>query len=220
MLPDPASSFLINKAIAGARNISAVADVRLPITPAILYKLIQATQHCFTSAYKALMMRAMMVLAFKAFLRVGEMAPRCKSNSKDCLQYSDIIIASGTITVYFKRFKHSTNRGPQTLTIKGDLIDGTHINPIGVMQEFVHNRGSIQAALFCFPDGSPIIRRYFDNYLKSLLGFCGLDSTHFKGHSFRIGAATAAAMRGDSYAQIRASGRWASDAFRRYIRIA
>ena len=43
MLPDPASSFLINKAIAGARNISAVADVRLPITPAILYKLIQAT---------------------------------------------------------------------------------------------------------------------------------------------------------------------------------
>ena len=82
MLPDPASSFLINQAIAGARNISAVADVRLPITPAILYKLIQATQHCFTSAYKALMMRAMMVLAFKAFLRVGEMAPRCKSNSR------------------------------------------------------------------------------------------------------------------------------------------
>ena len=108
MLPDPASSFLINKVIAGERNMSAVADVRLPITPAILYKLIHATQHCFTSAYKALMMRAMVVLAFKAFLRVGEMASRCKSNT-DCLQYSDITTASGTITVYFKRFKHSTS---------------------------------------------------------------------------------------------------------------
>ena len=144
MLPDPASSLLINKAIAGARNT--VADVRLPITPAILYKLIQATQHCFTSAYKALMMHAMMVLAFKAFLRVGEMASRCKSNSKHCLQYSNIIIASGTIVVYFKRFKHSTSHGPHTLTIKGNLIDGTHINPIGIMQEFLQTRGRMHKA--------------------------------------------------------------------------
>ncbi len=39
-----------------------------------------------------------------------------------------------------------------------------------------------------------------------------------KGHSFRIGAATFAAERGFSDAQIRSMGRWQSDAFRKYIR--
>ena len=41
-----------------------------------------------------------------------------------------------------------------------------------------------------------------------------------KGHSFRIGAATSTVLRDESDAQIRAASRWASDAFRKYIRIA
>ena len=64
-----------------------------------------------------------------------------------------------------------------------------------------------------------MLRREFDAILKRLLELCGLSSKVFKGHSFRIGAATSAALRGESDAQIRAAGRWASDAFRRYIRI-
>ena len=43
-------------------------------------------------------------------------------------------------------------------------------------------------------------------------------STRYKGHSFRIGAATFAAECGFSDAQIRLMGRWQSDAFRKYIR--
>ena len=56
--------------------------------------------------------------------------------------------------------------------------------------------------------------------LKRLFGFCGYQTTAFKGRSFRIGADTAAALRGESEAQIRAVGRWTSDAFKKYIRIA
>ncbi|KAK2171495.1 hypothetical protein NP493_1057g00037 [Ridgeia piscesae] len=65
-----------------------------------------------------------------------------------------------------------------------------------------------------------MLRREFDVALKQLLIFCGYQTSAFKGHSFRIGAATAAALWGESDAQIRAAGRWTSDAFRRYIRIA
>ena len=55
--------------------------------------------------------------------------------------------------------------------------------------------------------------------LKHLLELCGLSIKVFKGHSFRIGEATSAALRGESDAQIRSAGRWASDAFRKCIRI-
>ena len=78
----------------------------------------------------------------------------------------------------------------------------------------------MQASLFAYPDGSPMLRSEFDVSLKRLLGFCGYQTSAFKGHSFRIGAATAAALRGESDAQIRAAGRWTSDAFKKYIRIA
>ena len=47
----------------------------------------------------------------------------------------------------------------------------------------------------------------------------GLDSTRYKSHSFRISAASFAAERGMSDAQIRALGRWKSNAFLKYIRI-
>ena len=47
---------------------------------------------------------------------------------------------------------------------------------------------------------------------------CGLNPTQYKGHSFRIGAATLAAESGLSDAQIRLLGRWKSDSFRKYIR--
>ena len=65
-----------------------------------------------------------------------------------------------------------------------------------------------------------MLRREIDVILKRLVEFCGLNTKVLKGHSFRIGAATSAALRGVSDAQVRAVGRWASDAFRKYIRIA
>ena len=56
-------------------------------------------------------------------------------------------------------------------------------------------------------------RRELDAELRQLLTFCGLKMSVFKGHSFRIGAASAAAFRGRSDAQIRAMCRWPSYAF-------
>ena len=65
-----------------------------------------------------------------------------------------------------------------------------------------------------------MLRHEFDVSLKRLLEFCSYQTNAFKGYSFRIGAATAAALRGESDAQIRAAGRWTSDAFKKYIGIA
>ena len=59
----------------------------------------------------------------------------------------------------------------------------------------------------------------FTEKLSMAIKYCGLDSSRYKGHTFRIGAASHAADEGMSDAQIRALGRWKSNAFQKYIRI-
>ena len=165
------------------------------------------------------MMRMIMVLAFQAYLRIGEIIPRSKSDVHGCLRLGDVVIVEDVLAVNFLHFKHSAKQGPQTLRVKKTLIDGTNIDPFNILQEFLIARGYVQAPLCSRPDGTPMVRHEFDAALKYLLIFSGLNTSHFKGHSLRIGSA-AAAMRGVSDAQIRAAGRWSADAFKRYIRLA
>ena len=219
-LADPSHCFAVTKVLAGVRSLGAVPDVRLPVTLPVLSRLVHALPALFSSRYKCLMLRAMMVLAFKAYLRIGEMVPRSRSMVRGCLHVDDVLISGDLITLSFRRFKHSSIQGPQSLQIQGACSPGSSIYVAAFLRDFLRARGAKQALLFAYPDGSPMLRREFDVALKQLLIFCGYQTSAFKGHSFRIGAATAAALRGESDAQIRAAGRWTSDAFRRYIRIA
>ena len=115
--PDPSRNFILAKLLTGAHNLRSVADVRLPVTLPILLKLISALPHVVTSHYKRLMLRAMMVLAFRAYLRVGEMVPRSTRMLQGCLQLSNLSLHGDMITLSFRHFKHSTKQGPQSLQI-------------------------------------------------------------------------------------------------------
>ena len=103
--PDPSNAFLVTKLLAGARNVGAVPDVRLPVTLHILSRLVVAMPTVFSSHYKCLMLRAMMVLAFKAYLRVGEMVPRSRCMVRGCLSLGDVLLSGDLITISFQRFK-------------------------------------------------------------------------------------------------------------------
>ena len=80
-------------------------------------------------------------------------------------------------------------------------------------------RGSVSGPLFQHLNGVPVTRTEFDEWLARVINYCGLDSTRYKGHSFRIGAASHAAASAYSDAQIRLLGRWQSNAFKWYIRL-
>ena len=64
-----------------------------------------------------------------------------------------------------------------------------------------------------------MLRHKFASLLKVNLAKAGFDIQLYKGHSFRIGAATSAAEAGVSEQDIMRMGRWKSSAFKRYIRI-
>ena len=140
------------------------------------------------------------------------MVPRSSRVGQGCLHFRDVALNGDLITISFRHFKRNGKQGPQSLQVDGHCVECTSIHPA----KFLSVRGTIMCPLFAYADGSPMLRREFDMLHKHLLEFCGLSTTVFKGHSFRIGAAP---LRGESDAQITVAGRWASDAFRKYIRI-
>ena len=87
------------------------------------------------------------------------------------------------------------------------------------LEDFNFLRGRAVGPLFSTLAGRPYTATATREDLSSVLSFCGLDNKRYKSHSFRIDAASDAALRGFSDAQIRLMGRWHSDAFRQYTRL-
>ena len=81
------------------------------------------------------------------------------------------------------------------------------------------SRGMTAGPLFTFRDGRVLTRERFVAAVREGLKKCGVDSTRYAGHSFRIGAATTAAAKGVEDALIKTLGRWESLAYLQYVKI-
>ena len=143
--------FIVAKLLAAACNLGSVSDVSLPVTLPVLTRLVVALPTVFTSRYKCLMLRAMMVLAFKAYLQVEEMVPLGRNMVQGCLHMGDVLLSEDIISLSFRRFKHSTRQGPQSLHVKGECIPGSFIYPASFLREFQSARGG------CPPFYSPLV---------------------------------------------------------------
>ena len=67
-------------------------------------------------------------------------------------------------------------------------------------------------------DGCPLTRQLFIVLVRDALQKAGIDQSKYCGHSFRIGAATAAA-KGMEDCIIKTLGRWESLAYLEYVRL-
>ena len=219
--PDPSKSFLMVQILKGYGKVGARQDSRLPITPAILNRLMHASDTFCVSPHKRALFQAMCALAFHAFLRVGEITVTNHPGTPAPLQLHQCLIMvdesqrAVSIKLTFLDYKHSYNKAPFSIVIKRQ--PGTC--PVQLMLEYLKYRGSSPGCLFLGMDGGPVKRNDFCDQLALAFKFCGLDTKFYKGHSFRIGAASHAAEQGLSDAQIRVLGRWKSNAFRKYIRL-
>ena len=119
--------------------------------------------------------------------------------------------------ISFCHFKHNTSNTPHTIPVE-ICSDNPSICAVNCLKQFLVKRGSASGPLFLSRNGSLLLRSRFDKITKLSLAFCGLDSSRYKGHSFRIGGASEAARKGYTDSQIRFMGRWKSDAFKKYIR--
>ena len=217
--PDPTKVFWVLEMLKGYKKLGARIDTRLPITLSILRNILRQVPALCSSAYETHLFTAMCSTAFFAFLRIGEITVCSRSPSVLHIgQVVKMVEPSGFIAglkITFHDFKHSYNQRPVVLT----LSRRSDICPVQNLLEYLSVRGLTDGPLFRMPSGSAVPRTSFTKFLSMLFRGCGLDTMKYKGHSFRIGAATFAAECGFSDAQIRAMGRWRSDAFLKYIRI-
>ena len=227
-LQDNTQHFIINKALNGFQKLRASKDNRLPITPSILKGLINSLPHTCTctSLFMSKLLKAMYLLAFHAFVRVGEITGQLPPNGNN-LQLNNIKFTFDNsqlpiaIEIRMSYFKHSSGKHIPVLLVQQNTSQND-LCPGKVLWEYlklrIANMNSPQL-LFSVMDDLPLSRQFFTNQLRLSLSYLGLSWKNYKRHSFRIGAATTAASMNIPEDKIQQMGRWHSKAFKKYVRI-
>ena len=206
----------------GYGKIGCKLDSRLPITLPILVRIMQGLDIFCVSQYELFMFKATCAMSFFAFLRIGEITV----SKRDCVngnllqldQVSREHSGKGNVVsliITFPSYKHNYNQNLFPIALNRQ----PKACPVQAFLDYVSVRGTVHGPLFINHDGYPVLRSEFSKMLGSVIRLCSLlDPTRYKGHSFRIGAATYAAQS-VSNTKIRHLGRRKTDAFKKYIRI-
>ena len=213
--------FFVSQMLKGYSKVGFRLDSRLPITLPILDKLVSVATSLEGSNYQICQFQSMHSLAFYAFLWIGEITSASGGSANPPLQLyqlTRLLNSAGELIAFrvaFGNFKHSYNERPFSLAVSRQH----HSCPVEFLSKYLAMRGSRPGPIFITVYGSPASRSTFSNQLSVAIQLCGLAPSRYKGHSFRIGAASHVADQGFSDTQIRLLGRWKSNAFQRYIRV-
>ena len=192
------------------------ARTRLPITIHILARIHEVLSHSPCEVHTLIW--AIAATAFFGFFRLGELLAECHNPSN--LSWGDVAVdckSSPTmVRIHLHRSKcDQFGRGVDIFLGRTD----TMLCPVTAIVEYIRIRRDPPGAFFRMQDGSPASKPWFVSKIRHILSSIGLPQHEYAGHSFRIGAATTAAMVGVEDSMIQTLGRWKSTAFLQYIRI-
>ena len=94
--------------------------------------------------------------------------------------------------ITFKNYKHNYNQNPFSIILAKQL----NTCPVKSFLDYFLLRGPSSGPHFINQEGLPVLRSDFCKMFCSVVHPCNLDPKKYKGHSFRIGAATYAAEQG------------------------
>ena len=156
-------------------------------------------------------------LPFLFFLRIGEITEIGNASDNHVIKISDIKFEGNNLKVTIQSSKTDQIGNSTTLILPKNKCESMCV--ARQLKAYLKFRPNIDGQLFCHLNHKKLTRFQFLAILRSALKFIGLSSDDYNTHSFRIGAATTAAMLGKSDNEIKSMGRWKSDSFKRYIRM-
>lgn len=108
---------------------------------------------------------AMFIIAFYAFLRVGEITVRSLSKP-NLLLLSNVSFKTtakaSCMIITITNFKHNLGKNPVHLEIKSQPFRS--FCPVQIMKNYLKVRGAEDGPLFCYTSGRPIPRSEFCKY--------------------------------------------------------
>lgn len=226
-LPEPrehSSLPMLKRVLAGIRRCrvqqgSSTSRVRLPVTVDLLKRMRGRLEQ--SSDPDRVVVWAVICTAFFGFFRLGELLPGSAAsfNSSTDLAWGDVAVddrdSPRIVQVHLKTSKvDQFGRGVDV--ILGST--GAELCPVRALTHYLGRRGSASGPFFILDGGEALTKSAFVDRFRSILRDIGVQASQFAGHSFRIGAATTAAMVGIEDSMIQTLGRWHSAAFLSYIR--
>ena len=168
------------------------------------------------------MLWALAAVAFFGFFQLGELLIQNPSSFDAALHpaWGDIAVNShlnpSMVQVHLKKSKYDQ------FGSGSDIVVGRTANqlcPVDTTLGYIAVRGDHLGPFFIRMTSIPLTKPWFVAQIRSILSAIGLPQHQYAGHSFRIGAATMAAMAGIEDSTIQTLGRWHSAAFLQYIRM-
>lgn len=226
-LPDPreqSSLPILKRVQAGIRRArllrGAPPRIRLPITAPVLAQIRRILDISSNPSKVALW--AISCSAFFGFFRLGELLPDSRNafNAAVDLAWGDVAVDNQDnpqmVRIHLKKSKCDQ------FGVGSDIIlgrTGSSLCPVAAILSFIATRGDCPGPFFIDDNNRAFTKSQFVSEIRSILNIAGLPQHHYAGHSFRIGAATSAALAGVEDSTIQALGRWHSAAFLQYIRM-
>ena len=160
-----------------------------------------------TQLISRLTLWAALLLAFFGFLRSSELLSLRHTNLTRCAEGYQVRIRASKMDPF-----------RIGATVRVTLTGDPSLCPVTVLDSLVSATGQREGSLFRLMNGVCLSRPRLNRLVRELAAHSGAP-TNYSSHSFRIGAASAAAAAGIPEWQIQALGRWSTDCYKRYIRL-
>ena len=93
---DVTQNFIVHKVLEGMKRLKNRADRRLPITLAMLQRIVSILPGICFNMYEHTFVKAALTLAYWGLFRVGEITLSNKKNINNILSYNDVHIVAGS----------------------------------------------------------------------------------------------------------------------------
>ncbi|KAG8456577.1 hypothetical protein GDO86_002382 [Hymenochirus boettgeri] len=213
---NPTQYFHVKQIMKGwGRERPAHKDKREPITDDRLQLILNSVRLITSSEYEEKLIKAAFTAAFWGAFRAGELVAVSKLQSHSGMQIEDVSTKDNVIMFLLKKSKTDMSGKGKWVIIKRNGLEQC---PWAIISEYAKLRGDRIGPWLKHQDDTPLTRFQFNALLKKACNKAGLNPKCIGTHSFRIGAATSAAVKGASVEQIKTVGRWTSQCYKRYIR--
>ena len=204
---------IILRGIRKAQKGSHLRQPKIPVSPNHIRRTLAFIQSKY-SARDGNMLSAAVLLAFFGMLRVSEYTAPTTTTFEPALHLgvNDVTLnfSSHIVSIHLSTSKTDPFCAGVDVRVGATFND---ICPFTALTRYLAKRTGAGGPLFVFSDGRYLVRSHITYVLRAVT----VNPASTNTHSLRMGGASSLAMAGVPRYTIQLLGRWASDAYKRYI---